>query len=81
MEKKSTTQKRYYRITVILKDEIVTDKFYRKDVAIDTIIGLKKLFPEMFIGGALEERRNKWELIWTLDRNEMPHVEKEMIQL
>lgn len=81
MEKKSTTRKRYYRITVIMKDEIITDKFYRKDVAIDTIIGLKKLYPEAFVGGALEERRNKWELIWALGSNGVSHEKQEMIQL
>ena len=71
MEKQSTTRKKLnYRITVVLKDEVITDKFYRKDVAIDTVIGLRNLFPELFIGGALEERRKKWEVIWTLEKNE-----------
>lgn len=71
MEKQSTTQIRLnYKITVVLKDEVITSKFYRKDIAIDTMIEMRNLFPELFLSGALEERRRKWEVIWTLEENE-----------
>lgn len=69
MEEKSTTKKKLnYKITAVFKDEVIIEKFYRKDVAIDTIIELKALYPALFIGGALEERRRRWEVIWTLEK-------------
>lgn len=57
-----------YRITVILQDEVITDKLSNQEVAINTIIGLRDLYPEIFIGGAIEKRGKKWEVIWTLKK-------------
>ena len=69
MKEKSATKKRLnYRITVILEDEIITDTLSSQEVAVNTIIGLKILYPEIFIGGVLEKKRKKWELIWTLEK-------------
>lgn len=69
MEEKSTTRKRLdYRITVILQDEVITDKLSNQEVAVNTIIKLRDLYPEVFIGGALEWRGKKWEVIWTLKK-------------
>lgn len=69
MEEKSKTRKRLnYRITVILQDEVIIDKHSNQEVAINTIIKLRDLFPEIFIGGALEKRGKKWEVIWTLKK-------------
>ena len=64
-----TTEKRNYRITMILKDEIVTERFYNEHIARDTIKSLKDLFPNMFIGGALEEKKEGWHVIWKLGNN------------
>lgn len=61
-----TSDKRGYRITIILKNEIVVEKFVNEYIARDTIKGMKDLFPKSFIGAALEERSNKWNVIWTL---------------
>lgn len=64
-----STEKRDYRITMILKDEIITETFYNEYIAKDTIRGMKDLFPNLFIGGALEEKKKKWHVIWTLGNN------------
>lgn len=61
-----TSDKRGYRITIILKDEIIVEKFVNEYIAKDTIKSMKSLFPKSFIGAALEERSNKWNVIWTL---------------
>lgn len=69
MEKKSTTRKRLdYRITVILQDEVIIDKLSNQEVAVNAIIRLRDLYPEIFIGGALEKRGKQWEVIWTLKK-------------
>lgn len=63
------TEKRNYRVTIILKDEIIIERFRTEHVAMDTINDMKKLFPELFIGGALEEKSKSWSVIWTLGNN------------
>lgn len=63
------SEKRNYRITIILKDEIIIEKFRTENIAMDTIIKIKELFPESFIGGALEEKSKSWSVIWTLGNN------------
>jgi len=69
MEEKSTNRKRLnYRITVILQDKVITDKLSNQEVAVNKIIRLRDLYPEIFIGGALEKRGKKWEVIWTLKK-------------
>lgn len=69
MEEISKTRKRFnYRITVILQDEVITDKLSDQEAAVNTIIGLRDLYPEAFIGGALEKRGKEWEVIWTLKK-------------
>ena len=69
MEEKSTNRKRLnYRITVILQDEVITGKLSNQEVAVNKIIRLRDLYPEIFIGGALEKRGKKWEVIWTLKK-------------
>lgn len=73
MEKKPEIEERKnYRITIIMKDEIIVEKFYREDIAKKTVTNIKELFLESFIGGALEERRRKWEVIWTLGNKKTP---------
>ncbi len=67
MEKMKINEKRKnYRMTIIMKNDIIIEKFYRPDIAETTVTNMKKLFPESFIGGALEEKQNKWKVIWTL---------------
>ena len=67
MEKMKINEKRKnYRMTIITKNGIIIEKFYRPDIAKSTVTNMKELFPESFIGGALEEKHNKWEVIWTL---------------
>lgn len=55
-----------YRITVIFKDEIIREKFHNPNVAMDTIEKFKELYPEVFMSGALEEKKKRWEVIWVL---------------
>lgn len=58
--------KRNYRITLIFTDDIKVEKFYNEYIARDTIRKMKELFPNLFVGGALEEKRRTWKVIWTL---------------
>lgn len=68
MEEKSKIRKREkYRITIILTDEVMIEKFHRQDKAMETIIEMRRIFPKIFIGGALEAKRKEWEVIWTLN--------------
>lgn len=70
MEKETKdSEKRNYKITIILKDEIVVERFCNEYIARDTIRSMKELFPNLFIGGALEEKNKKWNIIWTLGNN------------
>lgn len=66
-----TVMKQNYRITVIFKDEVVITKFNKMKLAIDAIIKMKELFPDLFLSAALEEKRKKWEVIWTLQHRLM----------
>ena len=68
-EENKTYRKRNYRITILLKDEILVEKFETEFVAMETIEKMKKLFPNIFIGGAIEEKEKSWKVIWTLGNN------------
>lgn len=61
--------KRNYRITIIFKDEITVEKFETESIAMETIKRIKILFPNVFIGGALEKKEKSWRVIWTLGNN------------
>lgn len=65
-EENKTSKKKNYRITVIFKDEITVEKFETEFVAMETIKKMKILFPNAFIGAALEEKRQSWTVMWTL---------------
>lgn len=60
------SEKEYYRITVIFKDEIIVDKYDNESTARDTIKKMKELYPKLFVGAALEEKFRSWCVIWTL---------------
>lgn len=62
---KSIKKRRNYRITIILKDEIIDETFETQNVAINTVKDMRDLFPDIFVGGAVEEKRKKWKIIWT----------------
>jgi hypothetical protein len=67
MEEKANIKKRQnYRITIIMKDEVIVERFYRQGIALETVATMRKLFPDEYIGGVIEEKRKKWEVIWTL---------------
>lgn len=68
--KNKTFGKRNYRITIIFKDGITVERFETERVAKETIEKMKILFPDIYIGGALEERRKSWRVIWTLGSND-----------
>lgn len=55
-----------YRITVIFDKDVIREEFATKENAKNAIVILKKLFPEQFISGALEERGERWKVIWVL---------------
>lgn len=61
-----TKKKRNYRITIILKDEIIVENFKTEWAAMNTVSNMRDLFPEVFVGGAVEEKRKKWKIIWTV---------------
>lgn len=65
-EEIKTGEKRKYRITIIFKDEITVEKFETECIAMETIKRMKLLFPNIFIGGALEKKAGGWHVIWTL---------------
>ena len=58
--------KKNYRITVIFKNEVIRAELVSKTVAKSSIRQLKELYPNEFISGALEEKRQSWEVIWVL---------------
>lgn len=58
--------KKNYRITIIFKEQIMIERFYREDIAKTTVTNMKELFPKLFVGGAVEEKHKTWEVIWTL---------------
>ena len=65
MERKSEIGKRRnYRITIILKDEVIVERFYREDIAIKTVTSMQELFPELFVGGAVEKMDKKRKVVW-----------------
>lgn len=55
-----------YRITVIFKDEVIRVRFNTKELAKKTIEKFKELYPELYLSGALEEKRKRWEVAWVL---------------
>lgn len=59
-------KRKNYRITIIFKDQIITEKFYREDIAKNTVASMKDLFPGLFVGGAVEEKDKTWKVIWTI---------------
>lgn len=70
MENKAkVSDKRNYRITIVLKNEIIVERFHNEYIAKDTIKGVRDLFPDTFIGAALEKKGKKWNVIWTLGNN------------
>ena len=66
IEENETSKKKNYRITIIFKDEIVVEKFETEFVAMETIKKMKILFPRIFIGGVLEQKKKSWTVMWTL---------------
>ena len=65
-EKANIKKKEKYRATIILKNEIIAIKFDRQGSAMEIVATIRKLYPSIFVGGAIEEKRRKWEVIWTL---------------
>lgn len=59
-------EKRNYRVTIIFKNEIIIERFYREDVALKTIESMRELTPSLFIAGAVEVRRKNWEIVKTV---------------
>ena len=55
-----------YRITVVFKDEVIRVKFNTKELAKSTIEKFKELYPELYLSGAIEEKRKRWEVTWVL---------------
>ena len=57
--------KRNYRMTIILNDEIMVERYETQEGAMKTVTSMRDLFPNMFVGGAVEEKQKKWKVIWT----------------
>ena len=64
-----TLGKRKYRITIIFRDEIIVERFETEFIAKKTVNNMKILFPNIFIGGAIEEKDKSWRVIRTLGNN------------
>lgn len=62
---------RNYRITVIFKDEVIRARFNTEELAKNTIRKIKELYPELYLSGALEEKRKRWKVIWVLTKIKM----------
>ena len=58
-------KKKNYRITIIFKDQIIVERFYREEIAKKTVADMKVLCPELFVSGAVEEKRGIWKVIRT----------------
>lgn len=68
MKRKSNVKKKKnFRITIIYKDQVIVERFFRKDIAIETVSSSKELFPKLFVSGAVEEKKWKWKVVWTSD--------------
>jgi hypothetical protein len=66
MEKLSYREKKKnYRITIILTDDIIVEQYETQEGAIKTVTNIRDLCPNMFVGGAVEEKQKKWKVIWT----------------
>lgn len=63
-------EKRNYRVTIIFKDEVIIERFYREDVALKTIESMRELTPSLFIAGAVEVKKKHWEIIKTVSAAE-----------
>ena len=52
-------------MTLILSDEIIVEKFETHEGAMKTVTSIRDLFPNTFVGGAVEKKQKKWKVIWT----------------
>ena len=52
-------------MTIIFTDEIMCEKFETQEGAMKTVTSMRDLFPDTFVGGAVEEKRKRWKVIWT----------------
>lgn len=52
-------------MTIIFNNEIMVEKFETQEGAMKTVTSMRNLFPNMFIGAAVEIKRKKWKVIWT----------------
>lgn len=43
----------------------MVEKFETQEGAIKTVNSMKDLFPDNFVGGAVEKKQKKWKVIWT----------------
>lgn len=69
MEEKSIKVRKNYRVTIIFKDEVIIERFYREDIALKTIESMRELTPSLFIAGAVEVKGKNWEIIRTVSAN------------
>ena len=67
MEKQiKNPREKKYRITVILKNEVRKTNFNTKETAKFKMEQLRKLYSKEYLIGALEEKKEKWEVTWIL---------------
>ena len=52
-------------MTIIFSDEIMIQKFETQEGAMKTVTSMRELFPDTFVGGAVEKKQKKWKVIWT----------------
>lgn len=52
-------------MTIIFSNEIIVERFETQEGAMKTVTGMRDLFPNIFVGGAVEIKRKTWKVIWT----------------
>ena len=77
--REKSKKKKNYRITIIFRDQIMTERFYREDIAIRTVTNMKELFPGIFVSGAVEEKKGIWKVVWTLVNEKKQYVKTSKI--
>ena len=68
-----------YRINVIKKSEVVSVKLATRETAKASIYKLKEWFPDEFIIGALEEKKEgEWVVTWILKNDKKLRIGKKI---
>ena len=65
---KITIMKQKYRIRIVTTEGVIKRKFYKKEIALSTIIKFKNRFDDFLIGILSEKIKGKWNPICILPK-------------